>query len=82
MFKHLHWLFRKLSRRLWVRATAFWVLDTVTTLIVVLVQDYIFTELPATIDSDAAGSKLLPHAQSKQPRPELTGSVDGVVSKT
>lgn len=58
MFSRLHWLFLQLSRRLWVRATAFSVLGVVTALIALWVKRYIPDELPAKIGSDAVDSLL------------------------
>jgi uncharacterized membrane protein len=58
MFSRLQWLLLQLSRRLWVRATAFSVLGIVTALIALLVKHYIPDELPAKIGSDAVDSLL------------------------
>ena len=58
MFSRLHWLLLQLSRRLWVRATAFSLLGVVTALIALLVKHYIPDDLPAKIGSDAVDSLL------------------------
>ena len=58
MFSRLQWLLLQLSRRLWVRATAFSVLGIVTALIALLVKHYIPDELSAKIGSDAVDSLL------------------------
>ena len=58
MFSRLQWLFLQLSRRLWVRATAFSVLGVVTALIALWVKRYIPDDLPAKIGSDAVDSLL------------------------
>lgn len=58
MFSRLQWQLLQLSRRLWVRATAFSVLGIVTALIALLVKQHIPDELPAKIGSDAVDSLL------------------------
>ncbi len=58
MFSRLQWLLLQLSRRLWVRATAFSVLGIVTALIALLVKRYIPDDIPATIGSDAVDGLL------------------------
>ncbi|HET9032214.1 MAG TPA: DUF2254 domain-containing protein [Dokdonella sp.] len=58
MFSRLQWLLLQLSRRLWVRATAFSVLGVVTALIALLVEQYIPDEIPAKIGADAVDSLL------------------------
>ena len=58
MFSRLQWLMLQLSRRLWVRATAFSVLGIITALIALLVKPYIPDDIPAKIGSDAVDSLL------------------------
>lgn len=58
MFSRLQWLLLQLSRRLWVRATAFSVLGIVTALIALLVKRYIPEDMPAKIGSDAVDGLL------------------------
>lgn len=58
MFSRLQWLLLQLSRRLWVRATAFSVLGVITPLIALLVKRHIPDEIPAQIGADAVDSLL------------------------
>ncbi len=58
MFSRLQWLLLQLSRRLWVRATAFSLLGIITALVALLLKRYIPDELPARIGSDAVDSLL------------------------
>jgi uncharacterized membrane protein len=58
MFSRLQWLLLQLSRRLWVRATAFSVLGIVTALIALLVKRYIPDDISTKIGADAVDSLL------------------------
>ncbi len=58
MFSRLQWFLLQLSRRLWVRATAFSLLGIITPLIALLVKRYIPDEIPAKIGADAVDSLL------------------------
>lgn len=58
MFSRLQWFLVQLSRRLWVRASAFSVLGIITALIALLVKRYIPSDLPTKIGSDAVDGLL------------------------
>ncbi|MGB0133311.1 DUF2254 domain-containing protein [Dokdonella sp.] len=58
MFSRLQWLLLQLSRKLWVRATAFSVLGILTALVSLVVKRYIPDHLPATIGADAVDTLL------------------------
>ncbi len=58
MFSRLQWLMLQLSRRLWVRATAFSLLGVITALLALLVKHYIPDTLPTRIGSDAVDALL------------------------
>lgn len=58
MFSRLQWYLVQLSRRLWVRATAYSVLGIVTALIALFVKHYIPSDIPAKIGSDAVDALL------------------------
>jgi uncharacterized membrane protein len=52
------WLFRQLSRRIWVRASLFSIVAIITALVAIVVSPYIPADLPATIGSDAVDNIL------------------------
>lgn len=58
MLSHLQWLLLKITRKVWVRATAFSVLGIVTALIALVVKRYIPADIPTKIGSDAVDSLL------------------------
>lgn len=58
MFSRLQWLLLQLSRRLWVRATAFSLLGVVTALVALVVKRYIPEDIPTRIGSDAVDGLL------------------------
>ena len=58
MFSRLQWLLLQLSRKLWLRATAFCVLGIVTALIALLVKRYIPDDIPTKIGSEAVDTLL------------------------
>lgn len=58
MISRLQWLMLQLSRKLWLRATAFSVLAIATALIAVLVKRYIPAELPTKIGAEAVDTLL------------------------
>ncbi|HMM68339.1 MAG TPA: DUF2254 domain-containing protein [Dokdonella sp.] len=58
MFSRLQWLILRLSRKLWLRASAFSVLGVATALVALLVKEYIPENLPTRIGADAVDSIL------------------------
>lgn len=54
----LHWLLTQLTRRLWVRATAFSVLGIATALVAIVVKRYIPADIPTKIGAEAVDSLL------------------------
>jgi uncharacterized membrane protein len=58
MFSRLQWLILQLSRKLWLRASAFSVLGVATALVALLVKEYIPDNLPTRIGADAVDSIL------------------------
>jgi uncharacterized membrane protein len=54
----LHWLLTQLTRRLWVRATAFSALGIATALVAIVVKRYIPEDIPTKIGADAVDSLL------------------------
>jgi uncharacterized membrane protein len=58
VLSHLQWNLRRLTRQIWLRATAFSVLGVATALLAVWLQRYIPDSLPATIGANAVDSLL------------------------
>lgn len=58
MLSKLQWLLVRLSRKLWLRATAFSVLGVATALVALLVKNYIPEDIPAKIGADAVDNLL------------------------